>query len=302
MRNAVSPTTLIAPLCLLLLPLVMSAGFAKAEPDIRVTELRGPLQLLQGRGGNVVASVGAEGVLLIDDDYAPLAAAYQKALETLSESNATPRFVLNTHWHGDHTGANAHWAETGAVIIAQANVRERMSRPSKSPVTGEDRPARAAAALPVVSYANAMVLHFNGDDVEVQHFPSGHTDGDSVVFFAANNVVHMGDLFFNGAFPFVDTSSGGSLTGYIANVEAVLGRVDDQTLIVPGHGALANKADLVGYLAMIRSTQKEVREALASGKTEEEITAQGLSSRWKAWGNGFIKEAQWIATLVASEA
>lgn len=297
MKNVITTAVLV----LFLLPLLTPAGHADSAPDVRVSELRGTLHLLQGRGGNVVASVGDDGILLIDDDYAPLAAAYQKALGALSGSTDTPRFVLNTHWHGDHTGANGYWAEAGAVIIAQANVRERMSKPSKSPITGEDVPARPAAALPVVSYANAMALHINGDDVELQYFPSGHTDGDSVVFFAAHNVVHMGDLFFNNAFPFVDVSAGGSLAGYIANVEAVLSRVDEQTLIVPGHGALASKADLERYLAMINSTREEVRAALAGGKTSEQISSQGLSAQWKPWGNGFIKEAQWIATLLAAQ-
>lgn len=272
---------------------------AASGPAVRVTELRGPLHLLQGRGGNVVASVGSDGVLLVDDDYAPLAEAYQQAVDALSGSASTPQFVLNTHWHGDHTGGNLHWGQKGAVIVAQANVRQRMGQPGKHPVSGDDRPASPAAALPVVSYTHSMALHFNSDDVELEHFPSGHTDGDSVVFFSAQNVIHMGDLFFNNAFPFVDTSSGGSLAGYIANVEAVLARVDDATLVVPGHGALAAKKDLERYLNMIRTTQAEVRSALASGKSVEAITAQGLSSQWKSWGKGFIKEAQWIATLAA---
>lgn len=285
----------------LILPFALGAAVANAEGDVSVTELRGPLHLLQGRGGNVVASVGEDGILLVDDDYAPMAPAYQQALDALSGSTGAPSYVLNTHWHGDHTGANAHWANAGAVIVAQANVRQRMSGPSKSPVTGEDRPPSPLAALPVVSYSSSMALHFNADDVELQHFPSGHTDGDSVVLFAATNVIHMGDLFFNGAFPFVDTSSGGSLSGYMANVEAILERVDANTLIVPGHGPLATKADLARYLDMIRSTQSEVRAALAKGKTAQQITDEGLSSQWESWGNGFIKEAPWIATLLAAE-
>lgn len=283
------------------IPLIATSNAAvSAEPSIDVSELRGSLHMLQGRGGNVIASVGEDGMLLVDDDYAPMAPAYQRALNVLSGSTGAPRYVLNTHWHGDHTGANEHWAGTGAVIVAQVNVRERMSRPSKHPVTGEDRAARAKAALPVVSYATSMALDFNGDDVELEHFPSGHTDGDSVVFFSQQNVVHMGDLFFNGAFPFVDLSSGGSLAGYVANVERVLARLDSQTLIVPGHGPLAKQEDLTRYLAMIRATQQEVLDAKANGSTEREIVDQGLTAPWKSWGNGFIKEGQWIATILAS--
>ncbi|MFK7976169.1 MAG: MBL fold metallo-hydrolase [Halioglobus sp.] len=279
---------------------VLNATVVADEKKVRITELRGSLHLLQGKGGNVVASVGADGILLVDDDYEPLAGDYQQALNTLSGATDTPSYVLNTHWHADHTGTNTHWAQSGAVIVAQTNVRQRMSRPSKSPVTGKNRPARPISALPVISYANSMSLYFNADDVELEHFPSGHTDGDSVVFFSAQNVVHMGDLFFNGAFPFVDTSSGGSLDGYILNVERALQRVDGDTLVVPGHGPLANKSDLERYLAMIRATQNEVLKAISSGKSAQEILKQGLSPQWESWGTGFIKEHQWIATLLAA--
>ena len=172
---------LFAPL-IVAFSLLALAPATSAAPDIKVTELRGPLHLLQGRGGNVVASIGADGVLLIDDDYAPLAPAYQRAIDELSGSTDAPRFVLNTHWHGDHTGGNLHWAAEGSIIVAQSNVRQRMSRPSKHPFSGEDRPPSPASALPVVSYSQSMALHFNQDDVELQHFPGGHTDGDAWSF------------------------------------------------------------------------------------------------------------------------
>lgn len=279
--------------------------FAQAQPaanvKVKITGLTETLHLLQGRGGNVVASVGDDGILLVDNDFAPLAPAYQQALDSLSGAANVPRFVLNTHWHGDHAGANQHWGEAGAVLVAHGNVRKRMSRPSLHPVTGANTPASSPAALPVVTYADALTLHINGDDVELQHLPGGHTDGDSVVFFVEQNVVHMGDLFFNDAFPFVDTSSGGSLDGYLANVENVLAKIDDKTVIVPGHGPLASKDDLARYADMIRATRAEVEAALATGKSVPAIITAGLTPRWKPWGQGFIKEAQWIATIAAAQ-
>jgi len=282
------------------LVLQLPVAVQSAEVEVQITGLKGNLHMLKGRGGNVLASVGDDGILLVDDDYGALALAYEVALEKLSGTRKAPRFVLNTHWHGDHTGANQHWGEAGALVIAHTNVRQRMSRPSVSPVTGANTPASPPIALPVVTYVNSMALHINGDDVELQHLPNGHTDGDSVVFFVEQNVVHMGDLFFNKAFPFVDTGSGGSLDGYIANVEAVLGKVDENTVIVPGHGPLASKADLVVYLDMIRTTRQEVIEALAQGKSVPAVISQGLAAKWKPWGTGFINEAKWIATIAAA--
>ena len=156
-----------------------------------------------------------------------------------------------------------------------------------------------AMALPMVTYGDSLALHFNGNDIEVQHYPAGHTDGDSVIYYAQDNVVHMGDLFFRDAFPFVDLSSGGSVSGYIANVEAVLARLDDATLVVPGHGALAGKADLQRFLDMLRQTTASIHKALDGGKSVDQVIDAGLGRQWQSWGAGFIDEAAWIRTVAA---
>jgi len=270
-----------------------------AAPSVSVEALRGPLHLMQGQGGNVVASVGFDGVLLVDDDYPQLADAYAEAIAKLTNAPLAPSFVLNTHWHGDHTGNNEFWGMKGAIIVAHSNVRARMSTPQEIAALGMKVEPSPSIALPMVTYADSIALHFNGGDIEVQHYPAGHTDGDSVVYYVNDNVVHMGDLYFKDAFPFVDLSSGGSVGGYIANVESVLARVDEGTLIVPGHGSLANRADLERYLAMLKATRNAVQASLDKGMDADAIVAAGLGEEWASWGGGFIDEEKWIRTLVA---
>ena len=272
----------------------------ESEPQVTVTPITGPLYLLQGRGGNVIASVGDDGVLLVDDDYAPYAQAYHQAIVNLAAASQPARFVLNTHWHGDHTGSNAYWGEQRSIIMAHENVRQRMG--SRQEVAGLGRVVEPSPdiALPMVTYGDGLTLHFNGDDVELQHYPRSHTDGDSVVYFSAAHGVHMGDLFWNGSFPFVDISSGGNVLGLIASVESVLARVDDATAIVPGHGSLADKGDLEAYHRMLVTTVGKVKSALQAGRSVDEITATGLGEEWIGWAQGFINEARWISFIAAS--
>jgi glyoxylase-like metal-dependent hydrolase (beta-lactamase superfamily II) len=271
-------------------------AIGEQELSVTVTPLKGGLHLLTGLGGNVVASVGYDGVLLIDADYSQYAPSYEKALLSLGMKEA-PRFVLNTHWHGDHTGSNSYWGERGSVIIAHNNVLQRMSTRQEMKTLGRVVEPSPRAALPVVTFEQGLALHFNNDDIEMQYFPRAHTDGDSIIFFARENVVHMGDHFFNGRFPFVDFGSGGSLQGYIDNVDAVLSRIDEQTIVVPGHGLVGNKADLVRFHTMILTTSKIVTDKLAQGLSVEAIIEGGLGDQWAAWGQNFIKEAAWISFL-----
>lgn len=265
--------------------------FAAAEDrfaavSIQTVPVTEGIYMLIGSGGNIGVSAGEDGVLIIDDQYAPLSKKISAAIAAFSSSK--PAFVLNTHVHGDHVGGNINFGTDG-LIIAHENVRVRM-------ITGES----PKVALPIVTYEDSVTVHFNGDEIKVIHMPSGHTDGDSIVYFTAANVVHMGDHMFNGGFPFVDLSNGGSVQGYINNVVSILAMIKADTRIIPGHGSLATKTDLEDFHTMLTTTSTLVNKAMQAGKSLEEIKAQGLGPKWEIWGSGFINEARWIETIYAS--
>ncbi|MEH6588520.1 MAG: MBL fold metallo-hydrolase [Halioglobus sp.] len=270
-------------------------------PKVTVTPIKGPLYMFDGSGGNVVASIGDDGVLLIDADYAPWVDAHAAAIEALKPNAAAPRFLLNTHWHGDHVGGNEHWGQQGTVIMAHENIYQRMSTRQEMKALNRVVEPSPAAALPVVTYEDSIAVRFNGDVIQVQHFPTGHTDGDSVVFFTQQNVVHIGDHVFENAFPFVDIGSGGNVFGYLSNVEKVLEMIDDQTIIVPGHGtSLLSKQDLQVWVDKLKSSVSRVAALLQSGKTVDEIAEMGLGADYESFGQGFIKEPMWIGFIAGS--
>ena len=256
-----------------------------AGVEITATHVGGAVHMLEGRGGNIGVSVGEDGVLIVDDQFMPLAARILAAIESLG--GKAPRFVLNTHFHGDHTGSNPFFGRTG-VVMAHDNVLARLATGDMPPV-----------GLPMVTYRDRLRLRFNGDDVVVLHLPRGHTDGDSVVWFKESNVVHMGDHLFNGRFPFVDVANGGSVAGVLANLRRVVEMVPADAKVIPGHGPLATVADIVAATDMVEASRAMVREAVASG-TLDALKAKGLE-RWPGWGDGFISEVRWIDTIVASD-
>ncbi|MEP5567956.1 MAG: MBL fold metallo-hydrolase [Halioglobus sp.] len=287
----------------LTMTLAANLSFAQTEeaPKVTVTPIKGPLYMLDGRGGNLVASVGDDGVLLIDADYAPWAEAHAQAIAEIDPDAASPRFLLNTHWHGDHVGGNEHWGKQGTVIMAHENIYQRMSTRQEMKALGRVVEPSPAAALPVVTYEDSIAVRFNGDVIQVQHFPNGHTDGDSIVFFTEQNVVHIGDHVFENAFPFVDVGSGGNVIGYLKNLDKVLEMTDDQTIIVPGHGtSLMSKQDLQQWVTMLKSSVSRVAALLKSGQTVEDIAENGLGAEYDSFGQGFIKEPMWIAFIAAS--
>jgi cyclase len=285
--------------CYLCLLLILPASLVMAEATVfSIKPIKNQLHLLQGKGGNVLASLGTDGLLIVDDDYAENGKLLEDALQVLAGDS--PRFVLNTHWHGDHAGSNQYFGERNAIIVAQQNVRKRMAAGQKNSFFNSVVPPSPRSALPLVTYGDSISMHINGNDIELVHYPAGHTGGDSVVYFVQDNVVHMGDHFFNSFFPFVDIASGGNVVSYAANVAEVLTWINDDTIVVPGHGPLASKAELQKFSEMLDGTIDEVRAMLDKNMSLELIQASGLSERWKGWSVGFIPEKIWISFIVQS--
>jgi len=256
--------------------------FSKVE--IKVQKVSGSVYMLVGAGGNIGASIGEDGIVVVDDEFLPLADKIEAALKGVTDKPV--KFVLNTHWHGDHTGGNPHFGEK-APIIAQENVRKRMAEGGKTRF-GETKPA-PKVALPVITFEDNVTVHLNGEDIRAIHFPNGHTDGDSVIFFPKANVVHMGDDFFNGGmFPFIDLDSGGSVQGMIAGDEKVLAEVPDDVKIIPGHGPLATKDDLRKFITMLKETSAAVQAAIKKGQTLDQMKKEKVLAKWDAWGKAFI--------------
>ena len=269
--------------------------FSKVE--VKATKVAGNVHMLQGSGGNIGVSVGADGILIDDDQFAPLADKIKAALKTLGEGKL--KFVLNTHWHGDHTGGNVAFGPE-APIIAHDNVRQRLATEQKSELFKRTTPASPKEALPVITFGQSLSVHFNGEEIKVLHYPHGHTDGDSVIFFTGSNVVHMGDDFFAGRFPFVDLESGGSVEGLVRNIGEIIAKLPAGVKIIPGHGPISSADDLKLYHRMLVETSEIVHKKMAAGKTLDQIKSEGLPEEWKAWGSGFIKTDAWIETIYRS--
>ena len=276
-------------------PLVSPAQTDFSKVEIKATKVSGNIYMLEGAGGNIGVSVGHDGILIVDDQFAPLADKIKAALKTLGDGKL--KFILNTHWHGDHTGGNAAFSPE-APIIAQTNVRKRLSQGGT--ILGQEVKPAPKEALPVITFDQSLSVHFNDEEIRVIHFPHGHTDGDSVIFFTNSNVVHMGDDFFAGRFPFVDLVSGGDVEGVTKNVGDIIARLPAGVKIIPGHGPISTIDDLKIYHRMLLETTEVVRKKMAAGKPLDQIKAEGLPEEWKSWGTGFIKTDAWIEIVYKS--
>jgi glyoxylase-like metal-dependent hydrolase (beta-lactamase superfamily II) len=287
---------------LLVAPLALLAGAlapaADQEPDVQVvaTHVAGNVHMLVGQGGNIGISAGEDGILMVDDQFANLEEKIRAAIATIAEG--APRWLVNTHWHGDHTGGNAAFGRD-AVLIAHDNVRARME-------TGGGRgPASPKEALPVLTFGTHVTLHVNGEEVQVTHVPSAHTDGDAVLYFTESGVAHVGDLFFNGMFPFVDLQSGGSVSGMLDAVDVLLERLPEGTKIIPGHGPLADRAALDSYRKMLATSMRLVSGRIEEGMDESAAVAAGMPAEYAAWSWSFVSTERWLQTVyreLASEA
>jgi len=287
--------TSVFTLAALAVPLVASAQ-DKPDPSkvqLKATKVAGQIYVIEDAasefsGGNVGVSVGSDGLVLIDDKFAPLAPKLEAALRTVS--NQPVRFVINTHYHGDHSDGNAVFGQK-STVIAHENTRRRLLAGSK------DEPPAPPAALPVITFEDKLSIHLNGEDIRAIHLPSGHTDTDVVIFFTRSNVVHMGDDFFNGMYPFIDVNGGGSVKGMIANVQKLLEQIPADAKIIPGHGPLATTKELRAFLAMLQGTTAAVEAGIKAHKTADQLKKEKALARFDSWAHGFFKAEDFIDLL-----
>ena len=289
--------------CLLLMTFALATpalGQGFDDVEIETLRLTDGVYMLVGQGGNIGVSVGDDGAFIIDDQFAPLT---DKILDAIAAITSEPvRFVFNTHWHGDHTGGNENIGRaTGALIVAHDNVRERMSveqvleRIGRAAAT---TPASPDGALPVVTFAEDVTFHINGDVLHVFHVANAHTDGDAIVHFERANVVHMGDTFFRDRFPFIDTATGGSIDGMITAAAATLAVIDAHTQIIPGHGALSTRENLREYRDALKTMRDAVADMMERGMSLEEIqAARPIRAQAAAWGQDEAAERSFVATI-----
>jgi glyoxylase-like metal-dependent hydrolase (beta-lactamase superfamily II) len=274
---------------LLAAPAFAQTDFAAVK--IQTQQLADGIYMLMGSGGNIALSTGPDGAVLVDTEYAELNGKILAAVRAVGGTDV--KYVINTHWHGDHTGGNEPLGKAGAVIIAHDNVLTRLSTEQFMAAFNQKSPPAPAAARPVVTFPNRATFHLNGNVVNVVHVANAHTDGDSIVHFTNANVIHTGDTYMKDVYPFIDVSSLGSIDGFIASAEAVLARSDANTKIIPGHGDLANKADLQRFHDMLVKVRANLKTLVDQGKTEDEVVAANPTAEFDAaWGQGFMKPEQ----------
>jgi len=279
---------------LLATPALAQQDLSKVE--IQTDKLADNVYMMTGAGGNLGVSVGEDGVFLVDDQFAPLTPKIQAAIAKLSAKPV--RLVLNTHWHFDHTGGNENLGKAGAVIVAQENVRKRLSNEGFIAFFGMKTKAEPPVALPVITFTRDLSFQLNGEEIRAFHVPRAHTDGDTIVHFAKSDVIHMGDPFFNKMYPFIDTSSGGSVGGVLAAVDRVLKMAGDKTKIIPGHGPLATQADLKVYRDMLATVSGRVAGQIKQGKKLEEVVASKPTAQYdELWGKGFLAPEKFVEML-----
>ena len=275
--------------------------FSKVQ--IKVSKVSGNIYMLEGAGGNIAASVGEDGIVIVDDQFAPLADKIQAALKELKITDKPVRFVINTHYHGDHTGGNEPFNNAGSTVIAHDNVRKRLETGGTvgngGSIKMEVKPA-PKPALPIITFEHEVTVHLNGEDICALHFPSGHTDGDSIIFFPKNNVVHMGDDFVRYGFPFIDVASGGSVQGMIDATENATAQLPADVKVIPGHGALSNLDDVRAFTKMLKETSTVVQKALNDHKTLEQMKQEKVLAPWDKFSGSFVNSDAFIETLYNS--
>ncbi|ARV13634.1 MBL fold metallo-hydrolase [Polaribacter sp. SA4-12] len=258
----------------------------KKEVQIITTKISDQVFMLKGQGGNIGLFIGDDAVFMIDDQFAPLT---PKILEAIKKITPKPvNYLMNTHWHGDHTGGNLNMQKEGALILAHKNVRKRMS--VDQVIRGKVKKASPKEALPVITFTEDMMMHINNDDIYVSHIHKAHTDGDALVYFTKNNILHTGDAYFQGKFPYIDLSSGGSINGYIDGIQKMIVLANDETKIIPGHGNISNKRELISFKKMLVDLKSRIQTEIDNGKTLEEVKHNKKITKDYVSFNGWITE------------
>ena len=267
-----------------------------SDTTIKTIAVADGIYMLMGPGGNIGVSTGQHGGFIIDDQFAPMSEKIIAAIAAVSDQPI--KMLINTHWHGDHTGGNENFSHAGALIVAHDNVRVRMNATHFSTFFKSETKPSPQVALPVVTFDNTVTFHLNGQTIRAEHVPPAHTDGDSIIWFEEANVLHMGDTFFNALYPFIDPDSGGSVDGMIEAVDRVLPLIDEQTKIIPGHGPLTDIKGLIDYRDMLRTVAGRIKTMIDEGKSQQDIIAAKPTTEFdEVWGRGFIKPDRWVGLL-----
>jgi cyclase len=297
-ESAMKPNRHLALLTHLVFAMAPATTFAQIAEDVvvKASKVAGNVYMITGRGGNIGLCVGDDGAFLIDDQYAPLTG---QILATVAELTPEPvRFVVNTHWHGDHTGGNENLGETGTIIVAHENVRKRLSTEQFMAAFDRTVPAAPEGALPVITFNDSVTFHWNDEQLHVIHVKPAHTDGDAIIHFRQANVIHMGDTYFNGMYPFIDVSAGGRLAGMIKAADRALELADDRTKFIPGHGELSGVAELRASRTMLRTVHDRVQKLIDEGNSRDEVIAAKPTRDLDAeWGRGFMKPDPWVGIV-----
>ena len=275
-----------------------TTAYAQDLENVEITTIpvNENIYMLQGEGGNIGVSIGDDGVFLIDDQFAPLTEKIKEAIAEISDEQI--RFLINTHWHFDHTGGNENLGDAGVVIIAHNEVRQRMSVDQFIEAFQLEIEASPPSALPVITFNDEVTFHINNETIKVRHLENAHTDGDSIIHFENANVIHTGDVYFNGFYPFIDNSSEGSIDGMIQAVLDILLLSDQNTQIIPGHGDLSNREELSVYLDMLISVRQIVQDGIDDGLSLEEFLATNPTTELdEIWGNGFLSPDQFLSIV-----
>ncbi len=245
---------------------------------INTTKLTDSIYMLKGSGGNIVVSVGQDGVFMVDDQFAPLTKKIKEAISKITDQPV--KFIINTHWHPDHTGGNENFGELGAIIVSHDNVRKRLSTEQFSEFFNRTVPPLPEKGLPIVTFSDNMTVYQNGDEIKIIHVDNGHTDGDSIAYFTKNNVIHVGDDFNDISYPFIDISSGGSIDGLISSLETISSIINDETKVVSGHSEVSNKTKVNDFTNMLKDVREKISQMIKDGKSLEEIIASQPTSKY----------------------